>query len=426
VQAGLQTRYTIHKILRQLRLDTIGFDEVFLEKVVKKNFKDNDRKMIHSVVLNAMRYHLFIDEIIKKFSTRLNKSSESYYLLLSAITQLLILNFKDFAVINSTVELAKNKDINAPEKFINAVLRNISRNKSKLSKINYNFSRLPLWFTKKVSYWNKSQKNEFSKTICEEPDLHIVFKNKKDLNKITSKKIQTSDCSIVIKNSMTINNIEGYNKGLWWVQDFATMLPLYLINNTKNKYIADICAAPGGKTFQLLSYGAKVKAIDKNVKRMELMKKNLQRLKYNCEIEIKDFLKFNKKQKYDMIVLDAPCSSIGTIRRHPEIFFRKKTPNFSKIRLIQKQLLEKAKSLVKINGILIYMICSFFHEEGIIQINNFLKENKNFSQIKFSSNKLKYTKNFIDEKGFYYVIPSKLDNHVLIDGFFAAILKKNV
>ena len=104
-----------------------------------------------------MRYHLFIDEIIKKFSTRLNKSSESYYLLLSAITQLLILNFKDFAVINSTVELAKNKDINAPEKFINAVLRNISRNKSKLSKINYNFSRLPLWFTKKVSYWNESQ-----------------------------------------------------------------------------------------------------------------------------------------------------------------------------------------------------------------------------------------------------------------------------
>ena len=84
------------------------------------------------------------------------------------------------------------------------------------------------------------------------------------------------------------------------------------------------------------------------------------------------------------------------------------------------------KPLVKRNGFLIYMICSFFHEEGIIQINNFLKENKNFSQIKFSSNKLKYTKNFIDEKGFYYVIPSKLDNHVLIDGFFAAILKKNV
>ena len=243
---------------------------------------------------------------------------------------------------------------------------------------------------------------------------------------LTNDKIQTSNCSIAIKNSLPIKDIYGYSEGLWWVQDFATMLPLYLINNTKDKNIADICAAPGGKTFQLLSYGAKVKAIDKNVKRMELMKKNLYRLKYNCDIEIKDFLKFKKKQKYDFIVLDAPCSSIGTIRRHPEIFFRKKIPDFSKIRLIQKQLLERAKSLVKRNGFLIYMICSFFHEEGIIQINNFLKENKNFSQIKFSSNKLKYTKNFIDEKGFYYVIPSKLDNHVLIDGFFAAILKRNV
>ena len=93
--------------------------------------------------------------------------------------------------------------------------------------------------------------------------------------------------------------------------------------------------------------------------------------------------------------MDAPCSSIGTIRRHPEIFFRKKIPNFNKIKLIQKQLLEKAKFLVKKNGILIYMICSFFYEEGIMQINDFLKENKNFSQINFSSNKLKYTKKFI-------------------------------
>ena len=76
---------------------------------------------------------------------------------------------------------------------------------------------MPLWFTEKVSYWNKIQKNEFTKTICEEPDLHIVFKNKKDLNEITSKKVQTSDHSIFIKKSVTINNIEGYNKGLWWV-----------------------------------------------------------------------------------------------------------------------------------------------------------------------------------------------------------------
>ena len=146
-------------------MNTVGFDEVFLEKVENKNFKVSDRKMIHNVVLNTMRYYLFIDEVIKQFSNKLNKSSNSYYLLLSAITQLLILNFKDFAVINSTVELAKDKRINAPTKFINAILRNINRNKSELSKINYNFSKLPLWFTKRVSSWNTNQKNKFIRTI---------------------------------------------------------------------------------------------------------------------------------------------------------------------------------------------------------------------------------------------------------------------
>ena len=131
-------------------------------------------------------------------------------------------------------------------------------------------------------------------------------------------------------------------------------------------------------------------------------------------------------RKFETVILDAPCSSIGTIRRHPEIFFRKKIPDLNKITLMQAQLLEKSKSLLKKNSYLIYMVCSFLQEEGKIQIKNFLKQNKNFSHIKFSSNLTKYTNNFTDKNGFYYVIPSKLDNNVLIDGFFAAILKKNV
>ena len=159
---------------------------------------------------------------------------------------------------------------------------------------------------------------------------------------------------------------------------------------------------------------------------MELMKKNLRRLKYDCEIEVIDLLKIDNQLKYDLVILDAPCSSIGTVRRHPEILFRKKIPDLKKITFLQAQLLEKSKSLLKKNGILIYMVCSFFHEEGEKQIKKFLKKNKNFSHIKFSSNLTKYTNNFTDKNGFYYVIPSKLDNNVLIDGFFAAILKKNV
>ena len=163
------------------------------------------------------------------------------------------------------------------------------------------------------------------------------------------------------------------------------MIPLHLLKNIKNKLTADLCAAPGGKTFQMLSYGAKVVAYEKNRVRAKLMQENLIRLKLNCKINIQNVFNINNKNKFDLVILDAPCSSIGTIRRHPEIFFRKSEPNFNKIISLQEKLLDKAVKILNINGILIYMVCSFLADEGKHQIVNFLKKNKNFNLIKFSS-----------------------------------------
>ena len=179
------------------------------------------------------------------------------------------------------------------------------------------------------------------------------------------------------------------------------------------------------KSFQLISYGAKVNAFEKDGEKAERMKENLKRLKLNCSLEIKDVLEINDKQKYDLIILDAPCSAIGTIRRHPEILFREKSPDFKKTTSIQARLLEKAKTILKKNGILIYIVCSFFPEEGNMQISKFLNNNKDFKLLKFSSTKKKIEKLLIDKKGFYFVLPSQLYNNVFVDGFFAAKLKKN-
>ena len=425
MQKGIETRYIIHEILKILKNRPIGLDKIFAEKVERKNFSISDRNMIKNVVLNTMRYHLFVEQILKQFAKNIDKSSNSYFLLLSAITQLLVLKFKDFAVINSTVELAKDKRIKAPKNFINAILRNINRNKKQFIELSYNFSQLPNWFKKRVISWNKKQKNDFIKTICKEPSLHLVFKNKKDLEQFADKNIQTSNYSVAIKNSMPIRDISGFKEGLWWVQDFSAMMPLYLNNNLNNKVTADLCAAPGGKSFQLISYGAKVNAFEKDRVKAERMKENLKRLKLNCSLEVKDVLEINDKQKYDLIILDAPCSAIGTIRRHPEILFRKKSPDFKKTTSIQARLLEKAKTILKKNGILIYIVCSFFPEEGNMQISKFLNNNKDFKLLKFSSTKTKIEKLLIDKKGFYFVLPSQLYNNVFVDGFFAAKLKKN-
>ena len=424
MQESLKSRLIIHQILKELKNSNKYFDDIFEKKTKNKNFSDRDKKLIYTVTLNSMRNQYYVNKIIEIFCKKNITLSDSYFLLLSGITQLIILNFKDFAVINSTVELTKIKEISSSTKFINGVLRSINRNKNNLPKIEVNFSKLPLWFRKKV-FWSKNQKQEFLKTITREPDLHLVYKNKNYIKNINCDFVKTTNYSLVIKNKIKIKDISGYKDGHWWIQDFAAMMPIHLSKNLKDKKVADLCAAPGGKSFQLITKKANVTAFEIDKDRSKILINNLKRLKLNCNIVTKDILKLSGLKKFDIIILDAPCSSIGTIRRNPEILFRKKSPKFNEIALIQNNLLNKAKELLNSDGLLIYMVCSFFHDEGAKIINNFLMENRNFSIKKILNNNSNKKNAFIDENGFYYVLPKKLKNGVLIDGFFAAKLKKN-
>ena len=117
---------------------------------------------------------------------------------------------------------------------------------------------------------------------------------------------------------------------------------------------------------------------DKNRNRIEILKSNLNRLKFNAKILNKDFTNFSKKTKYDVIIIDAPCSAIGTIRKNPEILFKNKGPNFKELISLQENMLQKASTFIKQNGFIIYMTCSFLKIETIDQINKFLKKNSNF------------------------------------------------
>ena len=178
-----------------------------------------------------MRYNLEIDQIIKMYAKKINRNSNSYFLLLSSITQIVFLNFKDYAVIHSSVEIAKIKKLKIYPAFVNAFLRNIARNKKKLSESRSTFSELPRWFRDQTRNWDKKIKIDFVETIKKEPDIHIIFKESKDLKDFHLPNIKTTKKSMIVKNSGKIENLPKYNDGIWWVQDFSSMLPLFLFKN---------------------------------------------------------------------------------------------------------------------------------------------------------------------------------------------------
>ena len=424
---GIKTRLSIHLILKALKNNTSNYDKILKKEININKFSPRDTNFVQAVVLDSLRFNIHIKIIIEKYSNK-KVNEDSYLLLLSAITQLIFLDFKDYAVINSTVELSKNKSISTYSGFINAILKKIIKDKDLLKKTLININCLPDWFLKEVKYLDVKVLNRFIKILIERPHLHLVFKKNSDLKEfikeinINENTIVTSEKSLAIVEASKIENLPRYNKGEWWVQDYSAMLPLQLIENLENKNIIDLCAAPGGKTFQALASKGNLKIVEKNIHRAKILKENLSRLQFDNSIDIEDALQINEKNKYDIILLDAPCSALGTIRKNPEIFFRKKDLDINKYIEIQKNLLNKAAKLTKKNSEIIYMVCSFLENETTTQINNFLKLNKNFSIKKFNS---KENIDLIDERGFIKTMPSIINKKIRIDGFFAARLRKN-
>jgi 16S rRNA (cytosine967-C5)-methyltransferase len=376
--------------------------------------------MIYNVVLNSIRYNFYIASILNKYLKK-RTSLKIKILLLSSITQLLYLEFKNYAVTNDTVEIAKIIKLNPG--LINSLLKNVIRDYKIIDKYEISQSSVPKWFLEEL-YKNKIQLVDILKDISKEPSLHIVFKNKNYLASFKEEYINTSENSVFLKEKKKIEKIEGYHEGSWWVQDFSSMLPISLSPEIRSKEIIDMCSAPGGKAFQAISLSSNVILNDISVKRLEILRENLKRLSLKAEIFNLNALNLPEEKKYDVAILDSPCSGVGTLRRNPEILFKKNSPNLSELNQIQNNLINKASKLLKPKGILIYMVCSFFYSETKAIKENFLIHNKNFIHSKFNLEQKNQLNKFIDVDGDIFCVPSQ-HNGYMIDGFYGTKFIKN-
>ena len=417
---GEKIRFDIYNILYSIYKFNKTLNSQSIQKIIN-NHKKEDIAFLNNVILNSMRFHIHSSKIIEKYIKKKLRDKEKI-LLISAVTQIVFLNFKEYAVINCTVEIAKKLKIF--HGLINAFLKNVSNDKKSLKNVSISFDDLPAWFKVRNISLTNNEKKKFLINFNKEPSLHIVFKNQEKLKNFEKTIVKTSGISGFLSSKQNFTRMNSFINGDWWVQDFSSFFPLQNLQKiNKNKKILDACAAPGGKSFQLLSRNKRLILNDKSSNRIEILKSNLNRLNFNSKILNDDFTRFDEKEKFDLIIIDAPCSAVGTIRKNPEIFFKKKEPNFKELKIIQKKMLIKASNLLNKNGLILYMVCSFLKNETEDQINNFLNLRKDFQILNFELRKQNTRYSKLIKNNFMLTLPDIILNHN-IDGYFASYLEK--
>lgn len=215
---------------------------------------------------------------------------------------------------------------------------------------------------------------------------------------------------------------------MWWVQDFGASLPVKLLagesGNLAGLRALDMCAAPGGKSAQLALAGAQVTALDRSRKRLERIAQNMKRLRFSVDCEVADAALWRKAKDFDIVLLDAPCTATGTIRRHPDVAWLKDPRDVDKLSSTQDSLITAAVQLVRDGGIILYCTCSLQPEEGPERIAAALQRHPNLTRLAIKPSELFGLKDLVTPDGDLRSLPSHLADLGGIDGFYAARLVK--
>ena len=228
--------------------------------------------------------------------------------------------------------------------------------------------------------------------------------------------------SLRLRDYGKVSAMPGYAKGAWWVQDAAAALPAKLLDTRPGESVLDLCAAPGGKTMQLASAGAEVTALDISEDRMARVAENLERTSLDAEQVIADATKWKPKRTFDAILLDAPCSATGTLRRHPDLAHAKDGSGLGELVALQAEMIARAVKWLKPGGRMVYCTCSLLPDEGEEQLKNALSRHPELSVELPDAPWIE--PEWHSSEGGLRIRPDHWAERGGIDGFFIALLKK--
>ena len=409
-----------------------AFLEDALEEAAEAITDTRDRAFAHALAATALRRKGQTEKLLAQFMEKpLDRKAEpAGTILLIGATQILFLAIEPHAAISTSVELAA-RDAKAGKfkQVVNAVLRRVAENRDELlSQLPPALSNLPTWLERKLrADLGPADAAGCAEAHLAQPDLDLTPKDAEAARILVDAGGQLLPTGSVrfAAPYPAIPALPGFAEGHWWVQDAAAALPARMLGNVAGLAVLDMCAAPGGKTLQLAAAGANVTALDVSEQRLRRVAGNLARTGLATTCIAMDALQFEPDQLYDAILLDAPCSATGTIRRHPELPWSRRADDLKTLVGQQRQLLRHAASLLKPGGALVYAVCSLFADEGAKQVQSFLNENRAFTRLPVDPQQLGISAGMVNRHGDLRTLPHmQLDGIAGMDGFYAARLLK--
>ncbi len=390
-----------------------------------------DRAFARQLVSTVLRRLGEIDAVLERLVDRPLKGGarSAHDVLRLGAAQLLFMSTPAHAAVSTSVDLAARRGQGRLKGLVNGVLRRLDRERGEPAAI-ADSARLdtPDWLW---DAWANAYGLEVAGKIAEahliEPPLHLTTKAG-DIaawaERLDAEILPTG--SLCRRQGGDVTALPGFDEGAWWVQDAAAALPARLLGDVTDKRVVDLCAAPGGKTLQLAAAGARITAIDRSGARLKRLRQNLARTGLEAETlqATAETWRPTDGELADAVLLDAPCSATGTLRRHPDVARLKSAADVTALAAAQARLLASAAELTAPGGLLVYCVCSLQPQEGSAIVEGFLAAGDEFERDAVGHQELTGLEDAVTPAGDLRTLPSHWPEAGGIDGFYAARLRR--
>ena len=391
-----------------------------------KNLEARDAGFARALASQTLRHFGELDALIRQLVPKPlapHKAGPASEILLLGACELLILKVPAHAAVDAANRLAAadNKAVHF-KSLINAVLRRVARDGEALC-VGLDGVRLntPDWLWER---WTGQYGDELARAIAaanqREAPLDIFLKSD---DATAPEGTLLFGHSRRLAEAGTVESLPGFASGDWWIQDAAASLPVHLLGDVTDKSVIDLCAAPGGKTMQLAARGANVIAVERDVTRLARIRENLTRTGLTATLVESDARDMTHRASF--VLIDAPCTATGTIRRHPDLPWIKGAADVTACMSGAYEILESGAAMVEPGGILVFAVCSLEREEGEEQIDHFLDAHPEFARAPISVDEIFGHAEWITPQGDLRTLPSHLSAIGGMDGFYAARLRRN-